>query len=148
MWAEVYLKNYHKSLDHRSFYFKQMDKKSTGSKGMLAEIKEVSEKRKREEEGIVVAAAANRRPLCPDLRFPCNKQEVSAAHSPKPGAPARPASPHPSLPPRVHMALRRFCDDLPASEVPGQGRGGSAHPALGFCSVASVGRQRGTPTND
>jgi paired amphipathic helix protein Sin3a len=41
VWAEVYLKNYHKSLDHRSFYFKQLDKKSTSQKGMLAEIREV-----------------------------------------------------------------------------------------------------------
>ena len=23
VWAEIYLKNYHKSIDHRSFYFKQ-----------------------------------------------------------------------------------------------------------------------------
>ena len=43
VWAEVYVKNYHKSLDHRSFYFKQMDKKSTNIKGMLAEIREVSQ---------------------------------------------------------------------------------------------------------
>ena len=33
VWAEVYAKNYHKSLDHRSFYFKQQDKKSLSTKG-------------------------------------------------------------------------------------------------------------------
>jgi len=76
VWAEVYEKNYQKSLDHRSFYFKQMDKKSTSSKGIIAEIREVSEKRKREEEGIIVAAAANQRPLCPDLQFECNTNLV------------------------------------------------------------------------
>ena len=33
VWAEVYAKNYHKSLDHRSFYFKQQDKKNLSTKG-------------------------------------------------------------------------------------------------------------------
>ena len=26
-WASIFKENYHKSLDHRSFYFKQTDKK-------------------------------------------------------------------------------------------------------------------------
>ena len=26
IWRDVYKDNYHKSLDHRSFYFKQVDK--------------------------------------------------------------------------------------------------------------------------
>ena len=34
VWAEVYSKNYHKSLDHHSFYFKQQDKKNLNTKGM------------------------------------------------------------------------------------------------------------------
>jgi paired amphipathic helix protein Sin3a len=34
VWAEVYSKNYHKSLDHRSFYFKQQDTKNLNTKGM------------------------------------------------------------------------------------------------------------------
>nr|XP_043639011.1 paired amphipathic helix protein Sin3-like 3 isoform X2 [Erigeron canadensis] len=42
-WAEIYAKNYHKSLDHRSFYFKQQDSKSLSAKALLAEIKEISE---------------------------------------------------------------------------------------------------------
>ncbi|KAK4479743.1 hypothetical protein RD792_015275 [Penstemon davidsonii] len=42
VWAEIYAKNYHKSLDHRSFYLKQQDNKS--SSALLAEIKEMSEK--------------------------------------------------------------------------------------------------------
>lgn len=33
VWAEIYSKNYHKSLDHRSFYFKQQDTKSLSTKG-------------------------------------------------------------------------------------------------------------------
>lgn len=33
VWRDVYAKNYHKSLDHRSFYFKQLDKRSLSTKG-------------------------------------------------------------------------------------------------------------------
>src|SRR4051812_25917905 len=36
VWAEIYAKNYHKSLDHRSFYFKQQDTKSLSTKGITA----------------------------------------------------------------------------------------------------------------
>lgn len=35
VWAEIYSKNYHKSLDHRSFYFKQQDTKSLSTKGNI-----------------------------------------------------------------------------------------------------------------
>ncbi|CAI8608395.1 unnamed protein product [Vicia faba] len=35
VWAEIYSKNYHKSLDHRSFYFKQQDAKSLSTKAYL-----------------------------------------------------------------------------------------------------------------
>lgn len=35
VWAEIYAKNYHKSLDHRSFYFKQQDTKSLSTKGKI-----------------------------------------------------------------------------------------------------------------
>lgn len=34
-WHRVYEQNYHKSLDHRSFYFKQTEKKNLGAKTML-----------------------------------------------------------------------------------------------------------------
>ncbi|RLN31970.1 hypothetical protein BBO99_00003957 [Phytophthora kernoviae] len=46
-WKEVNEKNYHKSLDHSSFYFKQKDKKQTSMKTMMQEAKkklEVEEK--------------------------------------------------------------------------------------------------------
>ena len=46
VWIDVYEKNYNKSLDHRSFYFKQTDKKALSTKGMIGEIKEVGEKKK------------------------------------------------------------------------------------------------------
>jgi len=38
VWAEIYAKNYHKSLDHRSFYFKQQDTKSLSTKGEIFDI--------------------------------------------------------------------------------------------------------------
>lgn len=34
LWAGIYAKNYQKSLDHRSFYFKQRDIKNLGTKGI------------------------------------------------------------------------------------------------------------------
>jgi hypothetical protein len=39
LWRKVYEQNYHKSLDHRSFYFKQADKKSLAPKAMLQEVR-------------------------------------------------------------------------------------------------------------
>lgn len=32
VWADIYAKNHYKSLDHRSFYFKQQDSKNLSSK--------------------------------------------------------------------------------------------------------------------
>lgn len=40
IWREVNEKNYHKSLDHRSFNFKQAEKKNLSTKVLLAEIKQ------------------------------------------------------------------------------------------------------------
>ena len=40
-WREVYEKNFIKSLDHRSFYFKQDDKKKTSTKGLVNELREI-----------------------------------------------------------------------------------------------------------
>jgi len=38
-WKEVLEKNYHKSLDHRSFYFRQQDKKHVLNRSLVQEIK-------------------------------------------------------------------------------------------------------------
>jgi paired amphipathic helix protein Sin3a len=38
-WRDAMEKNYYKSLDHRSFYFKQADKKATTSKALVMEMK-------------------------------------------------------------------------------------------------------------
>jgi hypothetical protein len=44
MWLDVCQKNFNKSLDHRSFYFKQDDKKKLGSRALLAELREQHER--------------------------------------------------------------------------------------------------------
>ncbi|KAK2994387.1 hypothetical protein RJ640_029502, partial [Escallonia rubra] len=69
VWAEIYAKNYHKSLDHRSFYFKQQDTKSLSTKALLAEIKEISEKKRQDDDVLLSIAAGNRRPIIPNLEF-------------------------------------------------------------------------------
>ncbi|KAG6713221.1 hypothetical protein I3842_05G141700 [Carya illinoinensis] len=69
VWAEIYAKNYHKSLDHRSFYFKQQDTKSLSTKALLMEIKEISEKKRKEDDVLLAIAAGNRRPIIPNLEF-------------------------------------------------------------------------------
>ena len=42
-WKEVYEKNFTKSLDHRSFYFKQGDKKNFSGKQMVLELKALAD---------------------------------------------------------------------------------------------------------
>ncbi|KAE8722648.1 pyruvate dehydrogenase E1 component subunit alpha [Hibiscus syriacus] len=72
VWSEIYAKNYHKSLDHRSFYFKQQDSKSLSTKvgtSLLAEIKENDEKKRKEDDVLLVIATRNKRPIIANLNF-------------------------------------------------------------------------------
>ncbi|KAM7269592.1 hypothetical protein ACFE04_025089 [Oxalis oulophora] len=69
VWADIYAKNYHKSLDHRSFYFKQQDSKSLSTKALLTEIKEISEEKRKEDDVLLAIAAGNRRPIIPHLEY-------------------------------------------------------------------------------
>ncbi|RCV16180.1 hypothetical protein SETIT_3G117100v2 [Setaria italica] len=69
VWAEIYAKNYHKSLDHRSFYFKQQDAKNLNAKVLLAEIKEINEKKRKGDDVLLAVAAGNRRPIVPNMSF-------------------------------------------------------------------------------
>ena len=39
IWKDIQKKNYYKSLDHRSFYFKQADKKQMNMKSVVEHIK-------------------------------------------------------------------------------------------------------------
>lgn len=43
IWKDVYERNYLKSLDHRSFYFKQIDKRNLSSKGLVSEMRALVE---------------------------------------------------------------------------------------------------------
>jgi histone deacetylase complex regulatory component SIN3 len=43
IWKDVYERNYLKSLDHRSFYFKQIDKRNLSSKGLVSEMRSMVE---------------------------------------------------------------------------------------------------------
>ncbi|XP_010255489.1 PREDICTED: paired amphipathic helix protein Sin3-like 4 isoform X2 [Nelumbo nucifera] len=76
VWAEIYAKNYHKSLDHRSFYFKQQDTKSLSTKALLAEIKEINEKKRKEDDVLLAIAAGNRRPIIPNLEFEYSDSDI------------------------------------------------------------------------
>ena len=81
IWVDVYEKNYNKSLDHRSFYFKQTDKKALSAKGMTGEIKEVSDKKKLSDEAIAKGGGGDgqegrRRRHLPDLTFAYAERSV------------------------------------------------------------------------
>ncbi|XP_074569740.1 paired amphipathic helix protein Sin3-like 4 isoform X1 [Curcuma longa] len=69
VWAEIYSKNYHKSLDHRSFYFKQQDSKNLSTKSLLGEIKEINDKMKKEDDILLAVAAKNRHPIFANMEF-------------------------------------------------------------------------------
>ncbi|KAH6815664.1 hypothetical protein C2S51_020484 [Perilla frutescens var. frutescens] len=76
VWAEIYAKNYHKSLDHRSFYFKQQDTKNLSAKALLAEIKEMSEKNQNEDLMVLSIAAGYTQPIKPHLEFEYPDKEI------------------------------------------------------------------------
>ncbi|KAF7802898.1 paired amphipathic helix protein Sin3-like 2 isoform X1 [Senna tora] len=69
VWAEIYSKNHYKSLDHRSFYFKQQDSKNLSTKSLIAEIKENKAKKQKEYDILQAIAAGNKQPLIPHLEF-------------------------------------------------------------------------------
>ncbi|XAR51803.1 hypothetical protein NMG60_11006541 [Bertholletia excelsa] len=69
VWAEIYAKNHYKSLDHRSFYFKQQDSKNLSTKSLVAEIKEIKEKMLKVDDVVLAIAAGSRHPIIPNLEF-------------------------------------------------------------------------------
>eukprot|EP00775_Hariotina_reticulata_P006274 gene6274-6513_t len=76
-WRKVFEQNYHKSLDHRSFYFKQSDKKSLMPKAMLQEIRDAAEKRRLDErqlQGLAAGGSPTSIVLQPDLSFDYNSR--------------------------------------------------------------------------
>ncbi|RID44814.1 hypothetical protein BRARA_I01583 [Brassica rapa] len=77
VWAEVYAKNHHKSLDHRSFYFKQQDSKNLSTKGLVAEIKDISD-RKHIEDPLHAIAVGTKPSFTPDVEFSYTDTQVHA----------------------------------------------------------------------
>ncbi|XP_055805599.1 paired amphipathic helix protein Sin3-like 2 isoform X2 [Solanum dulcamara] len=76
VWAEIYSKNHYKSLDHRSFYFKQQDSKNLSTKSFVAEIKEIKDQKLKEDGMILAIAAGSRHPISPHLDFEFSDPEV------------------------------------------------------------------------
>ncbi|CAA0834734.1 Paired amphipathic helix protein Sin3-like 4 [Striga hermonthica] len=77
VWAGIYAKNYPKSLDHRSFYFKQQDTKNLSAKAMLAEIKEMCEKNQNKDESLLASIAAGYKcSIKPDMVFEYPDPEI------------------------------------------------------------------------
>ncbi|CAH8388149.1 unnamed protein product [Eruca vesicaria subsp. sativa] len=77
VWAEVYAKNHHKSLDHRSFYFKQQDSKNLSTKGLVAEIKDISD-RKQKQDPLHAIAVGTKPSFTPDVEFNYTDTQVHA----------------------------------------------------------------------
>ncbi|KAL0874369.1 hypothetical protein Bca101_024074 [Brassica carinata] len=69
VWADVYAKNHYKSLDHRSFYFKQQDSKNLSAKAMVTEIKDLKEKSQKEDDAALSISAGYRQPIVPHFEY-------------------------------------------------------------------------------
>ncbi|KAF8118052.1 hypothetical protein N665_0006s0053 [Sinapis alba] len=69
VWADVYAKNHYKSLDHRSFYFKQQDSKNLSAKALVTEIKDLKEKSQEEDDVLLTVAAGHRQPIIPHFEY-------------------------------------------------------------------------------
>ena len=59
-WRKIYEANYPRSLDHRSFYFKQQEKKNMMTKVMVSEVKEAADRRKADESHLRGLSMAHR----------------------------------------------------------------------------------------
>ncbi|KVI02470.1 Histone deacetylase interacting [Cynara cardunculus var. scolymus] len=81
VWAEIYAKNHYKSLDHRSFYFKQQDSKNLSTKSSLflalvTEIKEIKEKGQKDDDVLLSIAAGSRHYIVPNLEFEFTDKDI------------------------------------------------------------------------
>jgi histone deacetylase complex regulatory component SIN3 len=96
IWREVGEKNYHRSLDHRSSYFKQVDKKELSSKSLLADI------------------------LTPGLSYQARQNEMTRARGYAiPSGGGRPNDRSPAADAVAILALMDPADDLvPSLELP------------------------------
>ncbi|VAH00014.1 unnamed protein product [Triticum turgidum subsp. durum] len=59
-----------------SFYFKQQDSKNLSTRALLSEIKEINEKKRKEDDVLLAIAAGNRRPIVPNMSFEYVDSEI------------------------------------------------------------------------
>ncbi|XP_010550095.1 PREDICTED: paired amphipathic helix protein Sin3-like 2 [Tarenaya hassleriana] len=76
VWADVYAKNHYKSLDHRSFYFKQQDSKNLSAKSLVAEIKELKEKSQKEDDILLSVSAGYKQPIVAHLEYEFSDKSI------------------------------------------------------------------------
>ncbi|XP_076894723.1 paired amphipathic helix protein Sin3-like 2 [Bidens hawaiensis] len=76
VWADIYAKNHYKSLDHRSFYFKQQDSKNLSTKSLVAEIKEIKGKSQKDEDLLHSISAGSRHLISPNLEFKYTDSDI------------------------------------------------------------------------
>ncbi|KAJ0260964.1 Paired amphipathic helix protein Sin3-like 2 [Hirschfeldia incana] len=69
VWADVYAKNHYKSLDHRSFYFKQQDSKNLSAKALVTELKDLKEKSQEEDDVLLSVAVGHKQPIIPHFEY-------------------------------------------------------------------------------
>lgn len=78
-WKEVNEKNYHKSLDHSSFYFKQKDKKQTSMKVLVQEAKKKHEADDKDSKSTATPASTNQPPKAGEIADALKKESDAAA---------------------------------------------------------------------
>ncbi|KVH92744.1 Histone deacetylase interacting, partial [Cynara cardunculus var. scolymus] len=76
VWADIYAKNHYKSLDHRSFYFKQQDSKNLSTKSLVAEIREIKGKSQKDDDVLNSIAAGSRHSVMPNLEFEYTDNDI------------------------------------------------------------------------
>nr|GEV21466.1 paired amphipathic helix protein Sin3-like 2 isoform X1 [Tanacetum cinerariifolium] len=76
VWADIYAKNHYKSLDHRSFYFKQQDSKDLSIKCLVAAIKETKEKSQKDDDMLYSVAARSRHSILPHLEYDLTDKDI------------------------------------------------------------------------
>nr|GEV80840.1 paired amphipathic helix protein Sin3-like 2 isoform X1 [Tanacetum cinerariifolium] len=76
VWADIYAKNHYKSLDHRSFYFKQQDSKDLSTKCLVVEIKEIKEKSQKDDDVLHCVAAGSRHSIMPHLEYDLTDKDI------------------------------------------------------------------------
>ncbi|KAD2028391.1 hypothetical protein E3N88_42000 [Mikania micrantha] len=76
VWADIYAKNHYKSLDHRSFYFKQQDSKNLSTKSLVAEIKDIKGKSQKDEDLLHSVSAGSRHSISPNLEFEYTDSDI------------------------------------------------------------------------